>query len=442
MTRNRRANKTVEVVKYHFSSLTFSPYNNDNQWVAELRGIASLNSFFADFTLKVTSTPYQKWQLVALNWSPMLEIPSPLRSRQFAQSILNRASRILDPTNMWPTEQLPQGAKSALNIGPILDEHSYHTCVSSRHETLSLPTSSWESLWHRIERRAKHDPYFEVLGCSRAELITLLPELKALFNYEWVRAQYKKAGFSNLSAPLESEDQGFFPAYHLARTALGGICRDPGWVYLAEIGRALITLKNVDGIEILKRGATQQSGVQHHLCFAAELHERGLLHSLEPLSGSGSARCDLIAMCGNHHYQIELKELTSKKPLKRLKAELSEKCRKLPKHPKTPIVFYVVFREVGAEDAQLEQTFFNEIKAIEDMIPPKISAVVAGRRFVDATGGRVKHDTEIIALNKQAITPANPAHLDELFRSNYEVSEMPFFGVTSFFIFGPRREND
>ena len=103
------------------------------------------------------------------------------------------------------------------------------------------------------------------------------------------------------------------------------------------------------------------------------------------------------------------------------------------------MVFHVVFKEVGARDVEFEKEFFEQIEAIAGDIPPKVSGVVSGRRFVDALGGKVKHDHKAIILNENAIAPANRAHLETIFEANYDEALMPFFGVTSFFIFGPRK---
>ena len=45
----------------------------------------------------------------------------------------------------------------------------------------------------------------------------------------------------------------WFPAYHLARTALGAICIDPGWNYLVEIGLSLSELTGFNGLQKLEQ---------------------------------------------------------------------------------------------------------------------------------------------------------------------------------------------
>lgn len=426
-------------VGYQFSSIRFCPHGPNQESVVEFKGHAFVGAYLSGFVLKLAPLPDGQWKGRTLDWAVEQNRPQVLRSEGFVQNLINQAARLLGTINMWPTAQEAGGARLAMNQRLIPEEHTAHTCLSHRHDLLSLPMSDWANIWDLIERRNEHDKYFEVLGYNREEIKAILPELQQIFSADWVRARYRQAGFDRLADPLEHEDEGFFPAYHLARTALGGICRDPGWGYLAEIGQALLALRGVEGMERLKRQLTRHSGAQHHLCLAAELHERGILSGLEPLSGSGSARCDLLATLEGTTYQVELKELSSRSPLRRLQSELLQKSDKLPTTPTYPVIFHVVFKEVGARDIEFERTFFEQIEAIAGEIPPKISAVVSGRRFVDANGGKVKHDYNAIILNDDALVPSNRTHLETLFEANYTEALMPFFGVTSFFIFGPRQ---
>ena len=419
---------------FQFSSVRFLGFG------AEFDGGALVGGYASGFRLRIAPLFNGQWQAKTLDWTAQGFKPPVLQSNRFVRELVNRAARLLDTTNLWPVAQEANGARMEGNQQVIPEEHLSHTCLSHRHGLLALGMSDWSSLWELIELRVEHDRYFEVLGYSREQIRAMLPELRQIFSADWVKASYRRAGFKRLADPLEHEDEGFFPAYLLARTALGGICRDPGWTYLAEIGEALQKLRGVDGMERLKRQLTKSSGAQHHLCLGAELRQREMLSGLEPLSGSGSARCDLLATTEGITYQIELKELSSRSPLRRLQSELMKKVGKLPASPKHSVIFHVVFKEIGARDAEFERTFFEQIDGIAGNIPSKISAVVSGRRFVDATGGRVKHDCKSIILNDQALVPADRSHLEALFASNYEEATMPFFGVTSFFIFGPRSD--
>lgn len=84
-------------------------------------------------------------------------------------------------------------------------------------------------------------------------------------------------------------------------------------------------------------------------------------------------------------------------------------------------------------DKAKEDSFFNAVKALN--IPSKISAIVAGRRFVDSAGGRVKRDAELQILNPVALVPSNMDDLATLFAKNYDSVRYPLSGIGSFFRF-------
>ncbi|HKJ39556.1 MAG TPA: hypothetical protein VJ972_12335, partial [Anaerolineales bacterium] len=68
-----------------------------------------------------------------------------------------------------------------------------------------------------------------------------------------------------------------------------------------------------------------------------------------------------------------------------------------------------------------------------DKIPEKISAVVAGTRFVDSLGGRVKRETRSILINSSAKT--NIEDLRKLFENNFSKITYPCYGIGNFFYF-------
>ena len=161
-------------------------------------------------------------------------------------------------------------------------------------------------------------------------------------------------------------------------------------------------------------------------------YRKGKLVDLEPLTGSGNSTNDLLAQVGDSEYEIEVKEFSSKEPGRQLSKELERKNRALPNNPKRPVVFHAVLVENEAFDKEKEERFFREIQELGNRIPPKISAIVAGRRFVDSSGGRVKRDSETIVLNPTALIPSEQEALSELFERNYSAISYPMFGIGSF----------
>ena len=306
-------------------------------------------------------------------------------------------------------------------------------CSQNQGKTTS---TNWKHHWDFIEQRVKADPFFEVLGFDKETVQRVLPLIKEIFPTDWVRARYKSAGHSGMADQFEQGPEGWFPAYHLARTAHGAICRDPGWNYLIEIGLALEVLCDFEGVDRLKRQLTKSPGTQHHVCLAADLHERGLLIGLVSPTGVGAASNDLLAGSGENIFQIEVKEFTSQNPAKQLQREITDKVRKLPQRPEQPVVFHVVLSEKGVFEKAKEDQFFDAVSNIQDSLPDKVSAVIAGKRFLDSKGGRIKRDIERVVTNPSAINPIEEEYLREVFKANYGEVAYPIYGIGSFFLFG------
>lgn len=429
--------KTESKFYCEIKDLRFDKYGEDNLLVAIARGGASVNGIVAKFELYLQSLEDGEWQSVRLNWLDSNQ-PPVLDEKQFFQALVNCAARLLYTTNIWPGEQTEGGAKLTVNQKVIPDDVRDKVLVSFRSDMLNVPSASWNLLWDRIERRVEADPLFEVLGFERKTLQRVLPLIKQIFSNDWARARYKSAGHSGMADQFEAGSEGWFPAYHLARTAHGAICRDPGWNYLVEIGLALEVLREFEGLDRLKRQLTKSSGTQHHVCLAADLHERGLLRGLEPQTGIGTSTNDLLVGRGENIFQVEVKEFTSENPARQLQREINEKVNKLPQKPKQPVVFHVVRNEQGLFEKTHEDGFLNAIKGLQGALPNKISAVVAGKRFVDSTGGRIKRDIDLIVTNPTAIVPIEEEHLRVVFEANYHDVEYPIYGIGRFFSFGNR----
>jgi len=235
-----------------------------------------------------------------------------------------------------------------------------------------------------------------------------------------------------MATEISQESDFWFPASHLARTALGAICIDPAWNYLVEIASAIKYLKKFPQLDRLKRQLTKSPGTQHHLCLAAELHRRGYLVGLEPSTGVGAASNDLLVEYAGRRYAIEVKEFVAKDPGASLKKEIIKKVSQLPKNPSQATIFHVVLRERGPLAPNKEDAFSGDIEALQTELDPKISAIVFGRRFVDSAGGRVKRDTLRIVLNPSAVIQAVEEDLSVLFSKNYSDISYPIFGISNF----------
>lgn len=354
----------------------------------------------------------------------------------FWAPIVRTAGVLLKTVNMWTVSSEANGAQIALNeqLAPV--EHRDRVHFSIRPNMFDLPDSDWPTLWGRIENRVKVDPFFEVRGYTRDEILTSLCPLKKIFQIDWIKRRYRdvfqeKAAIK-LAANAGREMSDWFPAAHLARTALGAICIDPAWNYLVNIGLAVHQLTGFPGADRLFKELTRNPGSQHNLCMAAELRQRGLLVGLETPTGVGNATNDLLVKVGEAGYAIEVKEFHAADPIAKLKKELSDKAKKLPPFPRVPVIFHVVLAETDGTRVRDEANFVESVSQVAMDLPVSISAIVVGRRFVDAAGGPVKRDTCGIFINASASNASIHADLATIFEKNFDEITYPQFGVSSF----------
>ncbi len=422
--------------KIHFEirALRFGTYNSKH--VAFVRGFVEIFKTKKNFELTIEPITDGQWRSIEYKYLATSRPIDIFYNNELIKELVNRSARMLDTVNMWPSEQSEMGARVSLNQRVIPADVAHKVLVSFRSGLLNLEGLDWKYPWDHIERRITSDPYFEVLGFEKAEIKRITPLLKSLFTADWIKAKYKLAGLTRMGEPLEPDNQGWFPAYHLARTANGSLCRDPGWNYLVEIGLSLESLSGFEGIERLRNQLIRSPGTQHHLCMAAELLERGYLIGLEPTTGLGSASNDLLVKIGERVFQVELKEFASKNPGNRLQKEIADKSKNVPKSPQHPVVFHAVLLETGMFNKELEDAFFTSVCDMKDTLPENISAVVAGKRFVDSLGGRIKRDIECVVVNDSAINPIAEEELLTIFAPNYSDVQYPVYGIGSFFVFG------
>jgi hypothetical protein len=389
------------------------------------------------FRLFVVPLENGAWRLAELNWMRQFK---HINNGVIAQALINKAAALLKTTNLWAGEQTQDGARVAINQKFVPDEAITSNTISFRSGLLYMPLIQWNNLWDRIDQRILADRYFRVHGFSKEKVKTAVKVLRNIFPSNWVRARYADASTTNDPPRMgdafpPEEKNSWFPAYHLARTALGAICVDPGWNYLVEIGLSIKDLEGFKETKKILKNLTKSPGTQHHLCLASELYKRGYLIGLEPPTGSGNATNDLSISINENHYAVEVKEFTSRSPIHALIKELKDKSKKLPNTPSCPVVFHIVLREEGNKDVLKEREFFNSLESIKSKIPSKISAIVAGSRFIDAMGGRVKRDTSKIILNPTSIQKSNIEDLEILFKKNYSEITYPCHGIGTFFYF-------
>lgn len=423
---------------YEFQSIRFANDASTNTELALTNGKVSVAGIDGRFGLALAPQDDGEWEL--RDTRCIGNFAELIHRKEVLQELVNRAAVLLKTINVWAKDAASgDGAQLFMNQQLAPSQFSSQVMISFRPDMLSLPTAQWGAIWPLVEARVRNDPYFRVHGFSSDEMQRAIQVLKQLFPGSWVRKRYRQTcqdgADPKMAADLPQNTEGWFPAYHLARSALGAICIDPGWNYLIEIGLSILELEGFKGLRRLKRQVSKSPGTQHHLCLAAELFRRGHLLALEPSTGSGRASNDLLVTCGDRQYEIEVKEFASANPAGKLAKEIEDKCRKLPDGLETPVVFHAVLIENGKFEKSKEDIFFKAVQELAPNIPRKISAVVAGRRFVDASGGRVKRDTEVWVLNPAALVPSNAEDLATLFAKNYDAIQYPVFGIGSFFNF-------
>lgn len=419
---------------YKFHSIRFAVAQGRREGEALVGGRLSIAGTEGGFRLVLFPTTDGLWELVD-KWCDD-EVSQHLHSTGVLQQLVEKATTLLTTINVWPADGGENSIGTGLSLNQQMAPNAFADRVftSFRPDMLFLPMDEWANAWNLIESRIIGDPHFRVHGFTLDEVKQAIIPLKQIFPAAWVQARYRqKYTKPKMADDLCQDAEGWFPAYHLARTALGAICIDPGWNYLVEIGLSVRELENFTGLQQLTQQISRSPGTQHHLCLAAELFRRGHLLALEPRTGSGRATNDLLVSCRGRQYEIEVKEFSSINPARQLAKEIMQKCRNLPEHPQNPIVFHTVLIEGGMVDKAKEDSFFNAVKALN--IPSKISAIVAGRRFVDSAGGRVKRDAELQILNPVALVPSNMDDLATLFAKNYDSVRYPLSGIGSFFRF-------
>jgi hypothetical protein len=325
------------------------------------------------------------------------------------------------------------GAQIRIGQTFISDEQIRDSFSILRGDILSLYRLDWPKLWPAIENRLMNDPEFWISGFTRQDAVDAVATLKTVFPWEWVRRRYRDVAKKRLEVGMwdvMQADQGF-PAYVLARTAIGCICKDPGWNYLIGLAESCKLLKAFPkGNSLLQRIAAHEPGHIHQANFSGYLLRRGLLAEVEPATGSGSAKHDMAARVGDIVFDIEMKALITTDPARQVKGEIEEKCRKLPSVLSRPVVFFVLLVETSVTgERESSPDRLNSIASDVFGQTSGVSAVVVGRMFVDSNGGPVKWSFDKFLLNTQAHRQVDEPSLRLVFKPNWQRLTYPLMPI-------------
>ena len=430
--------------KFEFYRLEFTNLKENNVECALLTGKVYNSSSEFHFKKYLSLLKNGEWKLQRLVWNR--KPPSSFDSIEFIQQLVDKAAPLLYPINMWPGEQTETGARLTINQKIAPEDKKDDVAVSFRSQILGIPSPPWDEIWPLIVNRVNHDEHFTVQGFTNEEIIRAIEQLELVFPSSWVKKQFKleaKKHNAVLSMGMDfpPESDFWYPAYHIGRTALGAICIDPGWNFLVELGLAINDLKEVSGIEKIKDSLTKYSGNQHCVCLANDLNQRGLLIELEPLIGNGPYKNDITIDYNSKIIDIESKAFTSNNPDKSLAKEINKKIECLPNNYDRTLVFYAVLIENGVFDKEKEIVFYKSISKLPEL-SDKITAVIGGKLFVDASGGHLKRDSEEIFVNQNAKHPLSEEELRDIFKKNYSDINYPIYGIGSYFYFSNETKND
>lgn len=386
------------------------------------------------FTVKAQYDAMKKlwWiDLQSLRWaSPVPRLFFDLRNVESICKALAGGFRLLW---MQPVPGTNEGG-AQIRVGQTLmsEEQCRDAFSIVRGDILSLYRLDWPKLWPAIENRLMYDPEFWINGFTRHDAMDAAKILKTAFPWEWVRRRYRNAAKKPSEVGMWDvmpADQGF-PAYHLARTAIGCICKDPGWNYLITLAESCKLLKGFPkGSSLLQRIATEPGHI-HQANFSGYLLQRRLLAEIEPATGSGNARHDMAVRVGDVIFDIEMKALTSSNPARQVTQEIMEKCRKLPSTPPRPVVFFVLLVETSV--ASDHKAWSDQLHSITPEVFERtagVSSVVVGRMFVDSSGGPVKWSFDKFVINDRAHHRVDEPQLRLVFQPNWQRLSYPLMPI-------------
>jgi hypothetical protein len=332
-----------------------------------------------------------------------------------------------------------------LRVGHTLmtEEQGCNAFSILRSDILGLYRLDWPKLWPAIENRLMHDPEFWVSGFTRQDAVDAATILKSVFPWEWVRRRYRDSAKKPTEVGMwdvMQADQGF-PAYLLARTAIGCVCKDPGWNYLITLAKSCKLLKGFPkGSSLLQRIA-KEPGHIHQANFSEFLLQRGLLAAVEPTTGSGNAKHDMTVRAGDLALDIEMKALTSSDPARQVTREIADKCRKIPSSLPRPLVFFVLLVETSiTSNHQSRPDQLNSINSDVFGQTTGVSCVVVGRIFVDSAGGPIKWGFDKFVFNEHAHHRVDEPLIRTIFEPNWQRLIYPLMPII--FTYNPTESGD
>lgn len=336
-----------------------------------------------------------------------------------ARQLLDNLARCLDPLSVKADEGERPGA---LVWRPLQADDAIDALLVTLRPHLSrLPAPAWETLWDRIELKRRGDAAFAVPGFESAQVETAFAELRKVFTPEWLEQRFREsaegAQEAGMAAPYPHDaGHAWFPAFHLSRLAMGVICRDPALNNLVDLGLALDELQEFAGLEDLRKALAADPRLHHQAVLAAELFGKGWLSSC---SGEG----ELKAIVDDQPYLIRSVEVS----LETLAGDLQAALQ--PRESEAPVVLHAVVNESSWYKPELDLP-----DALEELeLPARVFAVVIGRRFLDAGGGRLKRNAQKIIYNDKGVDMPQDRSVEKLFAPNYESYQEPALNVGSYF---------
>jgi len=418
-------------VNFSFRDIAFdgSPKLHDS-WVL-VTGIVATKARTRTVAFKTRQLDDGNWLVradeVEWNASP----PADQEWLPLLRQVVQRLKALLSPVSAWPGSSSEEGAQVVVNQHRPPSNLDCEIFFSNRFEIGAIPSPPWDELWPRIESRVRWDPHFRVAGISQTDVLQSLPALEGCFPADWIESVYRDSAGKQvgMSADLPRSNLHWFPARHLAATAMGAICADPAWVYLVEIGRALDTLHGLPNLSRILRHVRVGHGHRHHLCIAAELCRRSYLKALEPEDASGDN--DLLVQISGRPYEVELKEVSSDMPLRKVQQRLHQKSQSIPEQPARPVLFHAVLAVRTSRDPQRDVEFHRNVRADHLTIPYNIEALVVSDCFVDADGAYVKRDLIDVRPGPNA-GPNAVVDIETMFASNFDAVVYPRFGFGTY----------
>ncbi|MDT8396990.1 MAG: SEC-C domain-containing protein [Pseudomonadales bacterium] len=420
----------VETV-YRFTSIVFTPELSSGTTRLVVNGSLFIGSVECLFLMILEPLDGGNWRIQQFGWKN--NKPKRFNAEALGKTLIEGVLSSLQALTVKAEVDTTQALSQASAVKWI-QQHDAGPCtpytVSYRPRLLQIISPDWSTLWDRIETRLDADPQLEVSGFSPQTVKNALASLRPVFGHEWVEAVYQRALGKKealMNAALTPEvSPDWFPAFHLAVLANGVLCSDPALHYLVDLGLAIATLESFKGRQALLDQVKRTPALHHQLCLAAELHVR-------KLAANADEAGNIIASLKQQEYLIHTFAVDGAALAENLKTQLA-KAADNAGASKIPLVAHIILERNSWYDPEHDTQTLALMDSLASELPASISAVVLGRRFIDANGGHVKRQTQKILVNKQAAVPVDIADLAELFISNDNVLHPPCLNSGIYFL--------